>query len=545
MYEDKETSDAEEQQCDATRPHESPAGTPLCYASEDPDAVEEEEVLSRRTPVASAGMVSPAKSPPPSLGTETTAPSPMTYAPRYAVCSPQPGAWHVPLSPISSHGYPIATAIDVAAFHSGHASPREVPSECTHGSMSPGGASLPASHFAQVAAQLQAYVSRSSGRAVGSPAVDAKPIPTPQFPDVYGLASPVQLGTSPNASYEGFSPFGYFASPLLGFSPANAHAQSPPLPGIPRVTSAGSLWLPNAAMSVEAAPQQPVPYQEAFTYPVPSYPLRDGGRPLPFVGAAATQAQASSPYAPQAPPPPMPYSNMRVSQQFPPNYAAVTCDEFMGRGIDNSWARADAPQFHPRAPQYPGGKRNRQRQAGATPGGVIGGQSPSRHPGVVDRGQRVVASLMSEVLPCSSDHQEAAALATEILRSAMDAIRRSFPDLPDFESPASRGCTPMMLAHPDEFKNPSSFLKIYGDPLCYNGGAPLPKKGKNGNWECYNCTNVNYPRRFRCNKCNTLRDADSDKAVSEYTRFVYNKYVPTFKAGTGLLNTASVGQSLQ
>lgn len=94
---------------------------------------------------------------------------------------------------------------------------------------------------------------------------------------------------------------------------------------------------------------------------------------------------------------------------------------------------------------------------------------------------------------------------------------------------------PLMLAHPDEFKNPSSFLKIYGDPQCNmkNGSGPNhPRKGRDGNWECSRCQNVNYPRRFRCNnpKCKALRDSEGDKRVSEYTRQVFHLYLPQLKS---------------
>eukprot|EP00923_Selenidium_pygospionis_P013095 GHVN01022621.1.p1 GENE.GHVN01022621.1~~GHVN01022621.1.p1 ORF type:complete len:260 (-),score=64.39 GHVN01022621.1:273-938(-) len=161
------------------------------------------------------------------------------------------------------------------------------------------------------------------------------------------------------------------------------------------------------------------------------------------------------------------------------------------------------------------------------------------------------------------------------------------------------------LAHPDEFKNPSSFLKIYGDPLCMmtNQGAsftssitptlptssitptsltssitptsltsPIPPfsptlsttptslnsiltaapaastiglsalsehspsvvtddlhllnpiKGKNGNWACLRCSNINFPRRFRCNKCSERRNDEGDEIVREYAMTVYSQF---------------------
>eukprot|EP00922_Rhytidocystis_sp_ex-Travisia-forbesii_P058589 GHVS01086615.1.p1 GENE.GHVS01086615.1~~GHVS01086615.1.p1 ORF type:complete len:372 (+),score=54.74 GHVS01086615.1:143-1258(+) len=90
---------------------------------------------------------------------------------------------------------------------------------------------------------------------------------------------------------------------------------------------------------------------------------------------------------------------------------------------------------------------------------------------------------------------------------------------------------PSVLAHPAEFKNPSSFLKIYGDPMCANGmGAKTPLRGAHGNWVCTKCDCVNFPRRFRCNKCETYRDARGDEVVSSYARFVYEQHLRTYQA---------------
>lgn len=87
---------------------------------------------------------------------------------------------------------------------------------------------------------------------------------------------------------------------------------------------------------------------------------------------------------------------------------------------------------------------------------------------------------------------------------------------------------PTMLAHPDEFKNPSSFLKIYGDPLC--GTSTLSNmKGNNGNWRCANCKNLNFPRRFRCNRCPAVRDAEGDKIVHEYASRVYYQHLKAYR----------------
>ncbi|CBZ56353.1 putative zinc-finger-Ran binding domain-containing protein [Neospora caninum Liverpool] len=123
---------------------------------------------------------------------------------------------------------------------------------------------------------------------------------------------------------------------------------------------------------------------------------------------------------------------------------------------------------------------------------------------------------------------------------------------------------PTMLAHPDEFKNPSSFLKIYGDPMCavvdasmpqagrqtgpggralpgfsgrvdgasaLAGGSTgnLPIRGHNGNWVCESCSNVNFPRRFRCNKCGAVRGPQGDAIVAEYAKLVYHQHVKTYR----------------
>lgn len=96
-----------------------------------------------------------------------------------------------------------------------------------------------------------------------------------------------------------------------------------------------------------------------------------------------------------------------------------------------------------------------------------------------------------------------------------------------------RNGAPIVLAHPEEFKNPSSFLKVYGDPLCIhlNDEKTVTSilRGKNGNWGCQRCGNVNYPRRFRCNKCNELRSAKGDAVVSEYVLNVYEQHVKFYR----------------
>ncbi|OII75429.1 little finger domain-containing protein [Cryptosporidium ubiquitum] len=135
---------------------------------------------------------------------------------------------------------------------------------------------------------------------------------------------------------------------------------------------------------------------------------------------------------------------------------------------------------------------------------------------------------------------------------------------------------PTMLAHPDEFKNPSSFLKIYGDPLCGkqpsngnpnppslgnmgaqphdypagNVGAGFPNvnpmKGQNGNWACCKCSNVNFPRRFRCFKCGEYRDEVGDKIVAEYAKHVYLHHLKAYRSfnnGNTSVNSGSGSNS--
>eukprot|EP01071_Lankesteria_metandrocarpae_P010999 Lankesteria_metandrocarpae@DN5396_c0_g1_i2.p1 len=92
---------------------------------------------------------------------------------------------------------------------------------------------------------------------------------------------------------------------------------------------------------------------------------------------------------------------------------------------------------------------------------------------------------------------------------------------PDFGAPP-------VLAHPDEFKNPSSYLKLYGDPFCCVANTELHSdsltpmfSGDTGNWQCLNCGNMNFPRRYRCNKCRRNRDREGDRIVGSYVRKVH------------------------
>ncbi|CBZ51155.1 zinc-finger-Ran binding domain-containing protein, related [Neospora caninum Liverpool] len=83
---------------------------------------------------------------------------------------------------------------------------------------------------------------------------------------------------------------------------------------------------------------------------------------------------------------------------------------------------------------------------------------------------------------------------------------------------------PRVLVPPENLKNPSSFLKIYGDPLCFAGSRNLVA-GCRGNWKCTSCGTVNFPRRFRCKQCDKERDEEGHRIVLEYAKTVYQQYL--------------------
>ncbi|PFH35810.1 hypothetical protein BESB_054610 [Besnoitia besnoiti] len=83
---------------------------------------------------------------------------------------------------------------------------------------------------------------------------------------------------------------------------------------------------------------------------------------------------------------------------------------------------------------------------------------------------------------------------------------------------------PRVLVPPENLKNPSSFLKIYGDPLCFAGSRGLVA-GCRGNWKCTKCGTVNFPRRFRCKQCDAERDEEGHRIVLEYAKSVYQQYL--------------------
>lgn len=119
--------------------------------------------------------------------------------------------------------------------------------------------------------------------------------------------------------------------------------------------------------------------------------------------------------------------------------------------------------------------------------------------------------------------------ASEVLRAAATLLGWAHQIDPPVIASGGAALPSVKLVHPDEFKNPSTFLQIYGDPLCFTKNGSLPKKGRNGNWECSKCSNVNFPRRFRCNMCSTTRDEEGDWVVCEYARQVYERYLSIYK----------------
>lgn len=82
-----------------------------------------------------------------------------------------------------------------------------------------------------------------------------------------------------------------------------------------------------------------------------------------------------------------------------------------------------------------------------------------------------------------------------------------------------------VLVSPTEFKNPSCFLRVYGDPLAATAprhGSYQPESHQDGNWRCEQCGNVNFPRRQRCNKCSAPRGLNGDAIVLKYCMQVYD-----------------------
>ncbi|KAH8964122.1 hypothetical protein BDL97_04G047300 [Sphagnum fallax] len=75
----------------------------------------------------------------------------------------------------------------------------------------------------------------------------------------------------------------------------------------------------------------------------------------------------------------------------------------------------------------------------------------------------------------------------------------------------------------EDFKDrPSDFLREFGDPAAVTatamGGGQRPEPGVNGNWECEDCKNVNFPRRINCFQCHKRRGLKGDDIVRNYVR---------------------------
>jgi len=114
-------------------------------------------------------------------------------------------------------------------------------------------------------------------------------------------------------------------------------------------------------------------------------------------------------------------------------------------------------------------------------------------------------------------HHAAAQCLQRSLELLGSSAKEPFGPLEDF---SQRG--PQALVAPDEFKNPSTFLRVYGDPAAKGGlSHHRPESMQDGNWRCDHCSNVNFPRRQRCNKCQGIRGPAGDAIVLQYAARVY------------------------
>ncbi|MCO5576328.1 hypothetical protein L7F22_030137 [Adiantum nelumboides] len=66
----------------------------------------------------------------------------------------------------------------------------------------------------------------------------------------------------------------------------------------------------------------------------------------------------------------------------------------------------------------------------------------------------------------------------------------------------------------------------FGDPAAVTAAAFVgglkPEPGVNGNWECEDCKNVNFPRRTSCFQCRRKRGVKGDELVRKYVRGLFN-----------------------
>lgn len=95
---------------------------------------------------------------------------------------------------------------------------------------------------------------------------------------------------------------------------------------------------------------------------------------------------------------------------------------------------------------------------------------------------------------------------------------------------SSNVCAPTMLAHPDEFKNPSSFLRVYG-----SGSMLADLKASNApitiaTWKCHKCSQTDIPGdECRCFKCDATRDVSAEEAVLGNAAAIYQLHLKAYK----------------
>lgn len=93
-------------------------------------------------------------------------------------------------------------------------------------------------------------------------------------------------------------------------------------------------------------------------------------------------------------------------------------------------------------------------------------------------------------------------------------------------SSGSRTLVRASLKWEDYKDRPSDFLREFGDPAAVTasafGGGLKPEPGMNGNWECEECRNVNFPRRTCCFQCHKKRGLKGDELVRKYVHGLFN-----------------------
>lgn len=133
---------------------------------------------------------------------------------------------------------------------------------------------------------------------------------------------------------------------------------------------------------------------------------------------------------------------------------------------------------------------------------------------------RVVGKQTADALLLQFQQQgfsDPGAAAHECLRVSIELLGKPPPNT--VLSGAEPGLAVQVLLSPEEFKNPSSFLRVYGDPLAASAGRcgrHQPESHQDGNWRCEQCGNINFPRRQRCHKCHDPRGPSGDAIVMQY-----------------------------